>query len=104
MSVRDVVQAADENTTGSVGSSRYLQKHRRSPIHRIAPFPHDVVQTEIQLIVDQRLLEVFVCLPRGVLIAFGVVHFQRREDGIFVAHIETDQSKDQRLRLVCLEW
>ncbi|KAL8868727.1 MAG: hypothetical protein Q9174_004793, partial [Haloplaca sp. 1 TL-2023] len=38
-----------------------------------------------------------------ILIAFGVVYLEHSEHRIFISDIQTNQRKDQSLRLVCFE-
>jgi hypothetical protein len=102
MSVRNVVFAADEDTTGTVRTTRNLEQLGGTPSHGLGPFADDVIETQVKLIKDQKFLHLFESLATWVLVYFGIVHFQGSKDGILIAHVESYTVKDQGLRLVGL--
>jgi hypothetical protein len=103
VSIGDVVLRTYQNAAGAVRATGNLEQHVRSAVDGIRPLAHDMVETEIKLIVHQDFLNLRICLTRGVLIRFGIIHFQGREDRVLVAHIKRDHSKHKSLGLVRLQ-
>src|SRR5690606_35628739 len=67
---------ADENTTGAIRRARDRDKEVGGLRTRLCRLPSDMIQTEVELVECQRLLEILDSCTCWVLIAVLVVHLQ----------------------------
>src|ERR1700761_7013029 len=100
MSICDIVFSANEDAAGPIGSTRHLEQSCRTSCNWFRELPHHMVETQIKLVEDQKLLHLFECLTTGILVHLGVVDFQCGKDGILVADVEGNKIENQRLRFV----
>lgn len=104
-----------------------LHEQIRARVGRLAPFPHHMIETEVELVVSQELSDesprVSLCAraPKGqklraghlfrrlegrarrVLIGFGVVDFEGGKHGVLEADVDADDRVDDGSWLVSLE-
>ena len=78
--VRHPVLPDNQNPTGPVGATGDCQQHAGGAAHCLRPFPHHVVQAQVQLVVGQVLLGLFGRFTRRVQVRVPVVQLQRRKD------------------------
>ena len=70
---------------------------------RLGVFPNDVVQSQVQLVEGERLLELGRDFAGGVVVGVFVVHLQTGEHRVFEADVDADDVVDKRRRLVSLK-
>lgn len=80
-----------------------MDKKIRPRIRRLTPFPHHVVETKIELVVGKHLLRRLKRRSCRVLIRFGVIDLECREEGVFETDIDTNDGVDDGAGLVCFE-
>jgi len=85
----DVVFRAHQHTRGPVRASRDGDEEIGAIVNRVAPLAHNVVETEVELVVRQHLLHRVHSLASRVLIGLCKVHFEACKHGVLKAHIDT---------------
>ena len=70
---------------------------------RLGVFPNDVVQSQVQLVEGERLLELGRDFAGGVVVGVFVIHLQTGEHRVFEADVDADDVVDKCRRLVSLK-
>lgn len=101
--IDDKVLSANKDATGPIAAAGDGDKEISPVINRFSPLPGDVIEAEVELVEGEMLLGIESGLAGGILVRFGVVKLDGREDRVVKATINAGNGVGDGVGLVSFE-